>query len=296
MAHATVLDLPATSDLDHHIESWLISQPSPRTRDNYATRLSQWLAWCDELEVHPYQVRRTHVDRWMRHLEEVGQAAATREAKLVAVRSWYCWLVDEGVLEASPAARVRAPRREEHQQPSLTRIEAHKLVTSIQADGTADDRLFVLLAFMSGLRCAEICAADVDDLGASGYHRTLKIRGKGQKLVDIPLPPVMWATIDQVVAGRETGPLVRTPQSRARLCRTSAHRLMDRVCAQASIRRVPPHALRRTAIQLLLADGMPLRQVQLFARHADPRTTARYDNKLRTMDEHASYSMMRVLS
>lgn len=57
-----------------------------------------------------------------------------------------------------------------------------------------------------------------------------------------------------------------------------------------------PHALRRTGIQLQLADGVPLRTVQAWARHADPKTTDRYDTRLRGFDESPAYAMMRIIA
>ena len=51
----------------------------------------------------------------------------------------------------------------------------------------------------------------------------------------------------------------------------------------------PPHSLRHSFITAALDAGVPLRDVQIAARHADPRTTTRYDRARHNLDRHAGY-------
>jgi len=52
---------------------------------------------------------------------------------------------------------------------------------------------------------------------------------------------------------------------------------------------ISPHSLRHRFITAALDAGVPLRDVQIVARHADPRTTTRYDRARNNLDCHASY-------
>lgn len=64
---------------------------------------------------------------------------------------------------------------------------------------------------------------------------------------------------------------------------------MRRVTRRAGItKRVGPHTLRHAFITALDA-GVPLRDVQEAASHADPRTTMRYDRARVSLDRHATY-------
>ncbi|MFO7779277.1 MAG: tyrosine-type recombinase/integrase [Nitriliruptoraceae bacterium] len=64
------------------------------------------------------------------------------------------------------------------------------------------------------------------------------------------------------------------------------------LAARAGIqRRMTPHALRHAAITAALNAGAHLRDVQDFARHADPKTTMRYDRNRHSLDRHATYAI-----
>jgi site-specific recombinase XerD len=63
-----------------------------------------------------------------------------------------------------------------------------------------------------------------------------------------------------------------------------------RVARKAGIsKRISPHSLRHSFITAALDAGVPLRDVQIAARHADPRTTTRYDRARHNLGRHASY-------
>ena len=50
-----------------------------------------------------------------------------------------------------------------------------------------------------------------------------------------------------------------------------------------------PHMLRHTFVTTMLDAGVDLRDVQIAARHADPRTTMRYDRARKNLDRHPTY-------
>ena len=74
------------------------------------------------------------------------------------------------------------------------------------------------------------------------------------------------------------------------LDRHGAGRIVRRVARQAGIgKAVTPHTLRHAFITAALDAGVPLRDVQEAASHADPRTTMRYDRARGSPDRHATY-------
>ncbi|MEV6638180.1 tyrosine-type recombinase/integrase [Actinoplanes sp. NPDC051470] len=106
----------------------------------------------------------------------------------------------------------------------------------------------------------------------------MKIRGKGDKTVLIPLPPAVARAINQAVDGRDHGPILRDVYGD----RVDRHATTCRLKALAEgagirIARMRPHMLRHTFVTTMLDAGVSLRDVQIAARHADSRTTMRYD-------------------
>jgi integrase/recombinase XerD len=75
-----------------------------------------------------------------------------------------------------------------------------------------------------------------------------------------------------------------------RLDRHAAGRIVRRLARAADInKRIGPHSLRHSFITAALDAGVPLRDVQEAASHADPRTTMRYDRARQSLDRHATY-------
>jgi integrase len=124
----------------------------------------------------------------------------------------------------------------------------------------------------------------------------LVITRKGGKVVTIPLAPRTARAVDLAIGERTGGPLFVTADGR-RLDRHGAARIVRRVTGRAGIaKQVGPHTLRHAFITAALDAGVPLRDVQEAASHADPRTTMRYDRARGSLDRHATYIVAAYLA
>jgi integrase len=135
---------------------------------------------------------------------------------------------------------------------------------------------------------SEACGANIEDFAVDRGHRTLGIMGKGSKPAVIPLVPRAARTLDLVIGERSEGPILRR-QDGHRLDRRTAHRWVRSIGKWAGLGVVYPHMLRAAFIMAALDAGVPLRDVQIAARHADPRTTTIYDRRRENFDRHAAY-------
>ncbi|WP_264653434.1 tyrosine-type recombinase/integrase [Actinoplanes cyaneus] len=136
----------------------------------------------------------------------------------------------------------------------------------------------------------EACGANIADLGEEHGHRVLKVRGKGGKVVLVPLPPAVGRAIDRSVDERDDGPILRNSRG-GRMDRHAATRRLRHLAETADLRipKMHPHMLRHTFVTTMLDAGVSLRDVQIAARHADPRTTIRYDRARKNLDRHPNY-------
>ena len=141
-----------------------------------------------------------------------------------------------------------------------------------------------------GLRIFEATGADIADLGEEHGHRVLRVCGKGTKIVLVPLPPAVGRAIDRAIGNRTRGPVLLNSRG-ARLDRHAATRRLRHLAGTAGIHiaRAHPHMLRHTFVTTMLDAGGDLRDVQIAARHADPRTTMRYDRARQNLDRHPNY-------
>lgn len=282
------------AELTRYAGAFILSKPSERTRIGYRIDLRQWFEWCRAWQLDPLDCKRSHVELWMRQMEDRELAPSTRGRKLAVVRSFYRWCVDEEVLIVNPADRVKRPPEDRTAQPAYGRTQMARLLEQAEAAGGYDHAIIMLL-FVNGLRISEACATDISDLSTDRWHQVLTIMGKGAKPDTVPLPPPVMMAIHQALDGREVGPLLLNRYGN-RANRMSATRTIGRLARRAGVPELTPHALRRTAIQLQLEDGRSLREVQLWARHAEPTTTARYDNRVRSMDNHPAYGVLRAIA
>jgi integrase/recombinase XerD len=259
------------------------------TRDAYALDLRQYTSWCHQHHVRLFDARRPDIEYFARDLEARGRARATVTRRLCTIAGFYRYAVEEELLDHSPAAHVRRPRLDyESHATGLDRNELGALLVAAGL-GTATEHALVSLLALNGLRVSEATGADIEALGTERGHRALVITRKGGKVVTIPLAPRTARAIDLAIGERCEGPVFLTAGGR-RLDRHGAGRIVRRVAQRAGIsKQVGPHTLRHVFITTALDAGVPLRDVQEAASHADPRTTTmRYDRARTSLDRHAT--------
>ena len=115
-------------------------------------------------------------------------------------------------------------------------------------------------------------------------------------MVTVPLAPRTARAIDLAIGERTEGPVFLAKDGR-RLDRHGAGRVVRQIARRAGIAKiVTPHTLRHAFITAAPDAGVPLRDVQEAASHADPRTTMRYDRARGSLDRHATYIVAAYLA
>ena len=266
-----------------------LARYSGATRTSYATDLRQYFSWCAQNDLEVFAAKRGHIELYARTMEERGLARSTIGRRLSTVAGFYRFAVIDGAIEASPAEYVRRPKIDtESTTLGLDRMELGAFIAQGTAGSVVDQALACLLGLL-GLRISEALNIDIEHLGIERGHRTVTVLGKGSKLAVIPLPPRVARAVDLAAGERLHGPLL-LGRSGERLNRQAATRIVVRLAKRAGVtKHNSPHSLRHSYITAALDAGVPLRDVQIAARHADPRTTTRYDRARNNLDRHASY-------
>ncbi len=255
----------------------------------YRQDLRIFVSWCQTRELPLLEVRRAHIELFARSQETAGMARATIARRLSTVASFYRYCVEEELIGLSPAVNVRRPKvRPESTMTGLDRNELGLFLVEAGLSNTRNHALACLLA-LNGLRVSEALGADIGDMGLERGHHTLKIIRKGGKTELIPMAPRTARTVYLAVGDREDGPIFLNNDG-DRMDRHQAARIVRRLAKRAGIEKnISPHSLRHSFITAALDAGVPLRDVQEAASHADPRTTMRYDRARRSLDRHATY-------
>ena len=251
------------------------------TRRAYFNDIKAWYAWCGSTGVEPLNAQRHHVDRWIAEQTELPQprtgkpaAAATVARRMSCLSGLYDYaVVDAGLIEASPVVRVKRPKVSEHSTTvGLNEAELIELLAAAEADGPRSTALITLLA-LNGLRVGEALSRDVEHLTYDFGHRVLELTRKGGKRSTEALAPATSRALEAYLGDRITGPIFLNREA-GRLCEPSVWRLVQRLARKAGLPaadRLSPYSLRHSAITAALNAGVPFRDVQDFAGHADPR-------------------------
>jgi site-specific recombinase XerD len=262
------------------------------SREHTESDLRCYLAWCAGQGLDPLAAQRPHLElyiRWMQEIRRFKPSTVSRRFSVTA--GFYRICVIDGIIEHSPAEHVRRPAVPP-ESPTLgfTHLQFEALLTAARESTNPSDFALVAILGLLGLRIFEATGADIADLGEEHGHRVLRVCGKGTKIVLVPLPPAVGRAIDRAIGNRTRGPVLLNSRG-ARMDRHAATRRLRHLAGTAGIQvaRPHPHMLRHTFVTTSFDAGVDLRDVQIAARHADPRTTMRYDRARQNLDRHPNY-------
>jgi len=252
---------------------------SPHTLRSYAADLSEFTRFLAEEKIPGWEAADTRVVRaFLTRLHKRGLAKATIARKLAAVRSCFRFLARRGVLAVNPARQVRSPRLGRRLPSFLPVDETTALLGRAPEPSVAGarDRALLEVLYASGLRVAEGCGLDVDDLDEA--RRTVRVLGKGDKERVVPVGETALEALAAYLElrGRRRGPLFLNARG-GRLTVRSAHRIVRARARAAGIsQRVTPHTLRHSFATHMLGAGADLRLIQELLGHRRLSTTQRY--------------------
>ena len=262
------------------------------SREHTESDLRVFFGWCQNRQLAPLTATRNDLELYLRWMQDVRRfKPSTVSRRLSVVAGFYRTCVIDEVLQNSPAEYVRRPTvPPESPTLGLTHLQFEAILTAARQSSNPFDFALVCLLGLLGLRIFETVGADIDDLGEEHGHRVLRVCGKGGRVVLVPLPPAVGRAVDRAATDRTSGPLLLNRRG-VRMDRHAATRRLRQLAAEAGVRlpRMHPHMLRHTFVTTMLDAGVDLRDVQIAARHADPRTTMRYDRARKNLDRHPNY-------
>lgn len=261
-----------------------VRQLSHHTLDNYRRDLASLQAWADSHQRRQAeQLNEADIRAWVSQLHRRGLAGGSIQRSLSAVRSFFNFLGRESGYPRNPAAAVQAPRKPRKLPRTLDVDQVDRYLQFADSSPTAlRDRAMAELFYSSGLRLAELCSANVDDIDRDA--RLITVTGKGDKTRTVPVGGAALQAIDDWLAAR---PEAAADKDSARALFTSnrGRRISER-SVQARLKLqgrksgmhqdVHPHMLRHSFASHMLESSGDLRAVQELLGHANLSTTQIY--------------------
>jgi integrase/recombinase XerC len=217
-----------------------------------------------------------------RYLAQLGKRAKKSSVgrKLAAIRSFFRFLVRQGVVAANPAELIATPKKENRLPFHLDIDQVTTLVEAPQDDDkhALRDRAILELLYSCGLRVSELTGLAIGDLDLSGGM--VRVLGKGGKERILPVGSRALEATRKYLEGRGgaagSGPLFLNTRGQ-RINRRSITRIVDaHVLRIAAFKRISPHILRHTFATHMLEGGADLRAIQELLGHASLSTTQKY--------------------
>jgi integrase/recombinase XerC len=211
------------------------------------------------------------------------RSAATLHRLKAALRSFFAWADEMGMIPSNPARFVKLNRLTPQPPEFLTEPEKRRLLKTLRQTDTPEvkrDRVIFEMFLGTGIRLQELVDLDLDDVDLDAKH--IRIVGKGNRPAIKFLKTDLRVLIRGYLAERrrqgsgETAALFLSNRD-TRLCARQVARRLDFWLAQASIpKELGPHALRHTFATHLYARTGDILVVQRALGHANLSTTQIY--------------------
>ena len=255
---------------------------SPATVKSYQRDLEQFLSWLAENGTSsPQEINQHLVRAWVasRHRHNISGKSLQRQ--LSSLRTFFRYLLREGVMTHNPAEGVRAPKAKRPLPKALDADQLSHLLDRQATDPLEKRDLAMMELFYScGLRLAELVSLDVRDLPAENDQ--LEVIGKGAKTRRVPLGNMARKALGEWLKERgryaaEDEPALFVSTRGNRIHPRSVQQRIDRLARQLNaLQHLHPHMLRHSFASHLLESSGDLRAVQELLGHADISTTQVY--------------------
>ena len=254
---------------------------STNTVQAYAQDLDDFLLFLGELDDDAPLEERT-VFLYLAWLRSRGCTGRTLARRLSALRSFFIFAQEEGVVPRNPVELMENPKLPQRLPEVLSREEMDRVLSAPRADekGGVRDRCMLELLYACGVRVSELCGLAVGDVDRQ--RGLIRVWGKGAKERLVPLHGLMLGLLEQYVAHwrplfQPEGDALFVNSSGRAMTRQYVWKMVKKYVEQAGIRRsVSPHTFRHSFATHLLEGGADLRSVQVLLGHADISATEIY--------------------
>ena len=226
----------------------------------------------------------TEIVAFLHSLKTMGKSAATVNRKLASVRSFFNYLIGEGLMTANPTANIKTPRIERKEIEYLSIEEIDKLLAcpddSIKG---LRDRAILETLYATGIRVSELIEANVEDINLRmGF---ITCAGEGSKVRIVPLGRPARAALEEYIYDVRDKFLKENKGEKAlfvnyqgtRISRQGLWKILREYGTQAGIEhKLTPNIIRNSFAVHMLQNGADLKSLQELMGHEDITATQMY--------------------
>lgn len=272
---------------------------SSHTIRAYRADLNGYQSWATRNAVDPLAPSHRDLRGYLGELDAARYARSTIARRVACLRSFFGYLVEQGVVDADPTVMLSNPKQGRRLPTVVSTADVERLIDAPDiADpvGLRDSTVLELL-YASGMRVSELCSLAPSNVNLRAHYAT--VMGKGSKERIVPLHPLACSKLSawlnegrpQLKPKPEVDTLFVSTRGN-RLSEDAVRRIVRHYAKVAGIEgSLSPHGLRHTFATDLLNEGADLRTVQELLGHANLSTTQIYTHvsaaRLREVHRHS---------
>lgn len=231
-----------------------------------------------------HEIRPTHIENFLKLLREKrGLAPGSVNRKLAVLKSFYRWMLRQGLIDHCPTEALFAAKVPERLPVYLTREEVTRLLAFTRAlCNTARGKTLhamVSLLYYTGMRASELVGLNLTDIHRDGDKQMVRIRGKGDKERVVPLHQKAYDDVQRYLAVRpnsDSAALFVSPGEN-RFHRQQLNERLRTVAKDLGLgKRLTPHKLRHSFASHLIQADYDISLVAELLGHASLNTTRIY--------------------
>ena len=257
---------------------------SPNTVKAYGRDVAAFAIWFEQATGETFDAQAVDsrdIQDYKGYLTVRGRAPATINRRLIAVKGFFRWAKQQGLVNESPfeiIARVLVKQQKDTAPRWLDRQEQLALLRAVRKGGSRRDLAIVQTLLGTGLRISELGALKLTDLEITARKMAIHVRqGKGSKARDIPLDNRTRKTLSLYLEERQDDGTDRLfLGQRGPISEPGINYLVKKYAYQARLLDCTSHTLRHTFAKNLVDAGVPLDQVATLLGHESLETTRVY--------------------
>lgn len=228
----------------------------------------------DFLKMEPTRVSKKDIRNWLFHLAEAGYKSSTITTRLIRIKTFFKFCMEEGYVIKNPAKDIPYPKQED-KKPTYLNKEQLTLCREL-VKGNVMERALLEVLYATGIRRCEIIGMKKEDINWEEKYIFIP-EGKRKKERIVPFSRKCGEFLSAYLETRTDAlPYVFVNSRSNRLLSKLEINVRFRDYSSQLGFRVTPHMLRHTFATHLVMKGMRLEMVQLLLGHDDPKTTQLY--------------------
>ncbi|MHA1198906.1 MAG: tyrosine-type recombinase/integrase [Candidatus Heimdallarchaeaceae archaeon] len=272
---------PALKETANFLEEFLTSLTSERnlsihTVKNYRSDLYHFF---NEIKTPFDEIKSRHYRRYVNQLTENNFSAATRKRRLMALRSFYKFLIIENEIDFNPLIRFSSPKIEQRLPTFVTLEELEQMISQGESIDVNFERNRLILEFLfnTGVRVSEMTQITKQDISKDGVIRVFGKGGRERSVIYVN-KEMLISTLEYV--DQQSSKFLFETKPGIALSISQIQLIIKRYGSFIGKDDLSPHKLRHSFATHMLKEGLNIRSVQNLLGHKSLNTTQIYLNIL----------------